>query len=249
MNLMALHHELEEKKAEQKKEDKDFLDWSVNAMFVDRHCLADFIDCRPEGNYENFQHLVAGDYLVYSELLYSVDFKNNGYEPSEGSKALMKKLHFPEFLYDQNGIESMSKSLVGTKVFHDGVFGFYWTGRMGEVSKAFTLNLSLDEKRYKALCVLFWVTTDKTKFMINDQIVETKDDHPLFWCDPVTQCENARCCVCGGWDENNNHKDCGRHYQRIVKPSMVDIWIKNHSYTSSLAETSYYSHGDGNEYC
>ena len=110
------------------------------------------IDCTPEGDYENFKHVVNGDSLVYAELMNSVPI--DGHRIADGFERLSMK---NGFAFDDEGLERMKKSMEGMEVIRYDEYGLYNEKLSGKVYDAWLLQQCLHGRKYHKLCMLAWI--------------------------------------------------------------------------------------------
>lgn len=159
-----------------------------NGIIVDNPLTA--LDCSPDTGFENFEHMVRGDRLVYAELANSTPFE--GHMVKNEFKPLVRMNARTSCVFAMTDIQRMRRRVIGTNVVRRHVFyAFYKENKdniLGTVVDASVFTEKWFGEKYKTLCVLCW---------IDGQYVDKRMNNGLLYLSFGMKLSNETCCLCG----------------------------------------------------
>jgi len=192
MNTPLFHRILNEKRGDNH--------YYCNAFVISDINPSDIIDCTPEGSFENFQHIVNGDCLVYCELANSTPF--DGYRVKKKFKPLVNLNARTTCVFDSTEIRSMLKSVVGTKIVKEHIqYAWAWNSsiEIGKVVDASVLKDNYKDGEFLTLCTLCWI--DKASV---DRFIY---ENGLLYLSFGINVSKEVCCKCGKTSYNGTPCD------------------------------------------
>ena len=179
MNTPLMHAELARRRA---KVNVRILDDVRNAYLIDNPF--ETIDCDPETNYDNFEHMMKGDSLVYAELANSTP--NDGRHIKAGCEKMVTMSARTSCVFSRSDIKRMRKHVVGTCIYYN-----HWTMTPhGAVIDASVLDDVCGGEEYSILCGLIWV---------DNELMNARSDNGtgMFYMSFGIKISQETCTVCG----------------------------------------------------
>jgi len=181
-----LYHGILDKRRESVQDGR--IDHVFNGIVVDNPLTA--LDCSPDNGFENFEHLVKGDRLVYCELANSTPFE--GHVVKNEFKPLVRMNARTSCVFAMTDIRRMRRKVVGTNVVRSHYFYEIYKGNkdniIGTVVEASVFTEKWLGEKYKTLCVLCW---------IDGQCVDGRMSNGLLYLSFGIKISKETCCQCG----------------------------------------------------
>ena len=201
MRTRELHERLEELRATY---GASFNGFPVGDPF--RH-----VDCSSESGYQNVEHLLLGDRLVYAEIANSTPVKG-GYKVLPEFYPLVRKSCRTSCMFRSADLDRMKKSVVGTVIVsrHSDILEFRDMLKCGEVADASLIDGEMNGHRYRTLGILCW---------IGGGIIDEKlSQHTgMLYLSFGMEIERETCCVCGYVRKKESQYDRCEH---LLKQSL-----------------------------
>ena len=179
MNTPLLHAELARRRANV---NVRVIDDIRNAYRIDDPFNT--IDCDPETCYDNFEHLMKGDSLVYAEIANSTP--NDGKHVKTGFDKMVTMSARTSCVFGRSDIRRMRKCVVGTGIYYN-----HWMYTPhGAVVDASVLEDVCNGEDYSILCCLIWV---------DSELMNARSDNStgLFYMSFGLDISQETCTVCG----------------------------------------------------
>ena len=161
------------------------IDHIFNGIVVDNPLTE--LDCTPDNGFDNFEHLVKGDRLVYAEIANSTPFE--GHVVKNKFKPLIRMNARTSCVFAMTDIQRMRRKAVGTNVVRSHAFYTFYNGNsIGTVVDASVLTEKWMGEKFKTLCVLCW---------IDGQIADRRMDNGLLYLSFSVKISKETCCRCG----------------------------------------------------
>ena len=180
-----LYHSILNKRRESVQD--GWIDHIFNGIVVDNPLNA--LDCSPDSDsgFDNFEHIVRGDRLVYAEIANSTPFE--GHTVKKEFKPLVRMNARTSCVFAMTDIQRMRRKVVGTNVIRSHAFyRFYKDNVIGTVVDASVFTEKWLGERYKTLCVLCW---------IDGQCVDRRMNNELLYLSFGMKISKETCCQCG----------------------------------------------------
>lgn len=200
--MKSLHEKLVERiNGVEKERDTDI----YNSMLIDEP--DEYIDCTPEGNYENFQHLV-GDYFLYCEIANSTPYR--GKHLAKKHQPLVYSRAKTKCVFDDEQIFKMEKDIKGMPILKNNVGDrqrVYPNFVCGGVVDSYVIDETFLGKPYKILALTCWLKGDML------QHLASKND--LYYMMFEISVLGETCTMCGKTAERQ--RPC-EHVQNMFTP-------------------------------
>ena len=160
------------------------IDSIFNGIVVENPLTA--LDCTPDNGFDNFEHLVRGDRLVYAEIANSTPF--DGHVIKNEFRPLVRMNARTNCVFAMTDIRRMRRKVVGTMIRSHGFYTFYKNSIIGTAVDASVLTEKWMGEKYSTLCVLCW---------IDGQIVDRRMSNGLLYLSFDVKISKETCCQCG----------------------------------------------------
>lgn len=179
----SLYHGILNRRRESVQDGK--IDHIFNGIVVDNPLNE--LDCSPDNGFDNFEHLVRGDRLVYAEIANSTPFE--GHVVKKEFKPLIRMNARTRCVFAMTDIQRMRRKVVRTNVIRSHPFyAFYKDNIVGTVADASVFTENWMGEKYKTLCVLCW---------IDGRLVDRRMSNGLLYLSFCVKISKETCCQCG----------------------------------------------------
>lgn len=183
-NIESFHEQYIRKKKQPYEKTEKYDVW--NAFPIDNPI--EIVDCTPDGNYDNFKHVVGGDQLLYCEFANSTPFEEHSIsEECEQMVYLNSRINCA---FGMDDIDLMKNDVIGKSLWRMQFQVGYPNCKIGDVIDADTIDDTWDGIPYRSVAILCWTSYKDMKRYTNEKLGMTYLGFNLL-------VSNEICCECG----------------------------------------------------
>lgn len=185
MDARPFHEMLLEKRGMLDKSEIDAKKHPYNSFVFQDPTL--ILNCTPDGGYENFQHIVGGDCLVYGEIMNSTPIQKH-HTVLDEHVPLVRKCYNTGNVFSKTGINTAYRKIIGIPIY---MWDFLMSKHreVGKVVDSAIFRDTYCDEVYFTCCILCWIS--------QHDVDAVKNRLDLLTICPIFDISRRVCCYCG----------------------------------------------------